>query len=262
MNTFSLQVERNKHAGIRKAAESSHTLIRRSYKRALHRSLAGVLGGALLLASTGCAADSGSVRIGPSSAGAGASGAGAAGASAAGTTASSASATASSNPVSDSASVVITHQGKVLSTVQLKTLDAKPGEKVDVPEGAGALIDVSQKQNPLVVFAHATKSNQLGEFTKQDFSEIYKLVPGDKITYFEGAKQREFTVATSEAVKSSNALIVPQNTENLNGVWTQAGGAAPYLRLVTVEDKAVTAAADYQGHWVVTAESSGSLQGN
>lgn len=260
MKMFSLCVEAKLVAGIRKTAESSHTLIRRTHKRALHRSLAGLLGGALLLASTGCAADSGSVRIGPSSAGAGAPGASAPSSIAA--SASTRSSSSSSNPVSEATSVVITHHGKVLSTVQLKMLDTKPGEKVEVPEGAAGLIDVSKKQNPLVVFAHATKSNQLGEFSKQDFSEIYKLVPGDKITYFEGAKQREFTVATSEAVKSSNALTVPQNTENLNGVWAQVGGAAPYLRLVTVEDKAMTAAADYQGHWVVTAESSGSLQGN
>ncbi|GAB2904541.1 hypothetical protein [Neomicrococcus lactis] len=145
----------------------------------------------------------------------------------------------------------------MLTTVQLKPVTAEPGDEIDVAKNVGGLIDVSLKQNPMLVFGHAAGTDEGGEFSKEDFSQIFKLVPGDTITYFEGTKQRVFTVTTSEAMTGADILTVPEVTNNLNEVWSQVGAAAPYLRLVTIEDKAMTNSADYKGHWVVTASSTG-----
>ncbi|MBB5511507.1 hypothetical protein HD598_000194 [Neomicrococcus aestuarii] len=188
---------------------------------------------------SGCASDQGSVSVGPGSAG--------------GSSVSQAPSTpqpsASTPDVSVDQSLVVTHAGAVLTAVQLVEQGVATGDRLDVPEGTAALVDLGDDQKRLFVAAHVSEPGDDGVLSTKDFSAIFRLVQGDSITYFDGDEQQEFTVTSSEPVENEGVLTVPEASAEMSAPESQT------LMLMTVESGGVVSEADYEGRWVVTAES-------
>lgn len=208
---------------------------------------------------SGCAGDQGSVSVGPGSAGGSSVSQASTTSQSSATQSSTAQSTtpqsmtaepsASTPDVSVDQSLVVTHAGAVLTTVQLVEQEVSAGDRLDVPEGTAALVDLGDDQKRLFVAAHVSEPGDDGVLSTKDFSAIFRLVQGDSITYFDGDEQQEFTVTSSEAVEDEVLLTVPEASAEMSAPESQT------LTLITVESGGVASEADYEGRWVVTAES-------